>query len=147
MAKKWEERLADLSVNLADLSQKAKEASDDAKAYRELREELIKDKISTAKGNVAALQEKARIAEEENRGKISSALLKAQMTVKAKREDLKDAHDKKKLERYIDDQILYIAECYDAASFLICEAELAILETIEAAEEYEQRFGTKEEEN
>ena len=141
MAKKIDERLANLSVKLADLSQKAAYASEDARIYRELRKEVIQDKISTAKGNVAAMQENARIAEEEHQGKIKSALLKARMTVKAKHEDHKDARDKRLLENYMDDEILYILDCYDAAAFLIAEAQLSILEVAEALQEYEERFG------
>ena len=65
MAKTWDEKLSNLSVNLADLSAKAADASEDAKAYRELREEAIKDKIATVKGNVAAAQENARLGKPE----------------------------------------------------------------------------------
>ena len=61
MAKTWDERMANLSVKLEDLSKKVAAASGEAKAYRELRRELIDEKISTAKGNVAAMQENARI--------------------------------------------------------------------------------------
>ena len=35
MAKTWDERLANLSVKLDELSKKAAEASEDAKVYRE----------------------------------------------------------------------------------------------------------------
>ena len=111
MAKTRDERLANLSAKLAELSQKAAEASEDAKAYRELRKEVVEEKISTAKGNLAALQENARIAGEEREGRIRSALLKARMTMKAKHEDHRDARDKKRLERFIDDEILYILDC------------------------------------
>ena len=145
MAKKIDERLANLSVKLADLSKKAADASEDARIYRELRKEAIQDKISTAKGNVAAMQESARIAEEEHQGKIKSALLKARMSVKAKHEDLKDARDKRHLENYMDDEILYILDCYDAAELLIAEAQLSILEVADALKEYEERFGGEEE--
>ena len=93
MAKTWDERLAELSVKLGELSKKASDASEDAKVYRELRKEAIQDKISTVKGDVAAMQENARLAEEEQKGKIKSALLKARMTVQAKHEDRKDARD------------------------------------------------------
>ena len=141
MAKTIDEKLANLSVKLADLSQKAAFASEDARIYRELRKEAIQDKISTAKGNVAAMQENARLAEEERQGKIKSALLKARMTVKAKHEDHKDARDKRLLENYMDDEILYILDCYDAAAFLIAEAQLSILEVADAMQEYEERFG------
>ena len=141
MAKTWDEKLSNLSVKLAELSKKAADASMDAKAYRELKEEAIQDKIATVKGNVAAMQENARIAEEERQGKIRSALLKARMTVKAKHEDHVNARDKRHLENYLDDQILYILECYDAAALLVADAELAVLEVAEALQEYEERFG------
>ena len=145
MAKTWDEKLANLSVKLDELSKKAAEASEDAKVYRELRTEAIQDKINTAKGNVAAMQENARIAEEEQKGKIRSAMLKARMTVKAKHEDRKDARDKRRLENYIDSEIDYILDCYDAAAFLIADAELSIYEVADALKEYEERFGTEPE--
>ena len=143
MAKTWDERLAELSVKLGELSKKASDASEDAKVYRELRKEAIQDKISTVKGDVAAMQENARIAEEEQKGKIKSALLKARMTVQAKHEDRKDARDKKRMEFYIDEEINYILDCYDAAAFLISDAELSILEVADALKEYEERFGSE----
>ena len=142
-----DERLKNLSVKLAELSQKAAEASEDAKAYREYRKEVIADKISTAKGNVAAMQENARIAEEEREGKIRSALLKAaRMTVKAKHEDRKDARDKRRLENFMDDEILYIMDCYDTAAMLVADAQLSILEVADALQEYEERFDGEAEE-
>ena len=141
MAKKWDEKLADLSVKLAELSKKTADASEDARIYRELKQEAIKDKISTVKGDVAAMQENARIAEEEREGKIKSALLKARMTVKAKHEDYVNARDKRLLENYMDDKILYILDCYDSAALIIADAQLSILEFANALQEYEERFG------
>ena len=141
MARTWDERLANLSVKLDELSKKAAAASEDAKVYRELRTEAIQDKINTAKGDVAAMQENARIAEEEREGKFRSAMLKARMTIKAKHEDRVDARDKKRLERYIDEEINYILDCYDAAAFLIADAELSIYEVADALKEYDERFG------
>ena len=112
MAKTFDERLANLSVKLGELSEKTAAASEDAKLYREMRKEAIQDKIATAKGDVAAMQENARIEEEEREGKIKSALLRARMTVKAKHEDYVNARDKRLLENYMDDKILYILDCY-----------------------------------
>ena len=146
MAKTRDERLANLSAKLAELSKKAAEAAEDAKVYRELGKEAIEAKLSTAKGNVAALQENARIAEEEKKGKIRSAMLKARMTAKARHEDFKEARDKRRLEAFMDEEILYILECYDAAAFLIADAELSILEVVAAMQEYEERFGGEAEE-
>ena len=141
MAKTWDERLAKLSEKLGELSKKAAEASEDAKVYREMRREAIEDKISTAKGNVAAMQENARIAEEERSGKFRSAMLKVRMTARAKHEDRKEERDKRRLENYIDGEIAYILDCYDAAEFLLVDAELSIFEVAEAMKEYDERFG------
>ena len=141
MAKTWDERLANLSVKLDELSKKAAAASEDARVYRDLRKEVIEEKISAANGNVAAMQENVRLAEEERQGKIRSALLKARMTAKAKHEDRKDARDKRRLEGFIEDEITYILDCYDAAAFLIADAELSILEVAVALQEHEERFG------
>ena len=142
MAKTWDEKLSELSVKLAELSKKAADASEDAKVYRELKQEVLQDKISTVKGDVAAMQENARIAEEEREGKIKSALLKARMTVKAKHEDYVNARDKRLLENYMDDKMLYILDCYDSAALIIADAQLSILEFADALQEYEERFGS-----
>jgi len=144
--KTFDEKLASLSAKLDELSKKAADASEEAKAYRELRKEVIQDRISTAKGNVAAMKENVRMAGEEKEVKFKSALLKVQMTAKAKHEDFKDARDKRRLEAFIDGQIGYIFDCYDAAAFLIADAELSVLEVAGALMEYEERFGGETEE-
>ena len=146
MKKTWDKRLENLSFKLSDLSDKALEASEKAKVTREQTQETIDARISDLKGDVVALQERIRIADEENRGKIASALLKAQMTIEAKIQEKKDARDKKLLENYIDAQIEYIADSYETAAYLIANAELSILETVAAVSEYEKRFGEKTEE-
>ena len=46
----------------------------------------------------------------------------------------------------MDDQILYILDCYDAAAFLIADAQLSILEVANALQIYEERFGGEAEE-
>ena len=142
MAKVWNEKLSNLSEKLDDLSKKAAEAADDAKTYHELLQDVIDEKISTAKGNVAAMQENARLAGEEHKSKIRSEILKIRMTAKAKAEDFGDTLDKKRLERFIDDRINYVLDCYDAAALLIVDAELSILEVAKALNEYDARFGS-----
>ena len=54
--------------------------------------------------------------------------------------------DKRRLENFIEDEIDYILDCYDAAAFLIADAELSILEVADAWQEYEERFGVEAEE-
>jgi len=147
MAKKtWDEKLVALSEELEKLSKKTATAAEDAKAVRELKEDALKEMISDTKGDIAAMQENLRIADEENKSKLSSALLKAQMTVRAKIEDHKVARDKKLFEAYINDQIDYILDCYDSAAWLIANAQLAILETMDAVIEYDAKYGEKTEE-
>ena len=128
------------------LSQKAADASEDAKTAREMRQEAFNDRISTAKGNVAAFQERVRIANDERKGKISSALLKAQMTMEERIRQRKEKKNRKLFEAYIDDQISYISENFETASYLISSAQLAILETIEAIDEYNAKYGEAAEE-
>ena len=143
--KKWDEQLADMSTKLADLSQRAAEASVEAKEARELKQEAIDDRVSTARGNVEAFKERTRIANEENRGKLSSALLKAQMTIETKIAERKEAKDQKLFEAYIDNQIAYIYENFETACYLIENAELAILETMKAVDEYDAKHPKTEE--
>ncbi len=144
MAKKWDEKLADVSVRLEELSKKAADASEDAKAARELRDEAIQEKISDVKGDVVALQENMRIDAEENKSKLRTALLKAQMTIRAKIEDHREEKDKKLFEAYLDNQVDYIYDCFDMAAYLIANAELAILETLDAVDEYDKKYGSED---
>ena len=141
MSKKWDEKLAALSANLDELSKKTAAAAEDAKVARELREDAIQDKISTTKGDLVAMQENLRIAEEENKSKISSALLKAQMTVRARIQERREARDEKLMTLYIEDHIDYILDCYDSAALMVANAQLAILETLDALMEYDARYG------
>ena len=46
---------------------------------------------------------------------------------------------------YIDEHIDYILDCYDSAALMVANAQLAILETLDAAKEYETRFGEQPE--
>ena len=106
---------------------------------------MINDRISTTKGNVAAFQERIRISGEEKKGKLDSTVLKAQMTVREKIRQHKENRDKRHFEKYIDDQISFIYESFDTASYLIADAQLAILETIKAIDEYNEKYGDSDE--
>lgn len=144
MRKTWDEKLSDVSVKLSELSQKAAAASEDAKAARELKEDAIQDKIGTMKGNVEAAKENLRIAGEQDRSKLSSTLLKAQMTIEAKIQDMRAARDKKDIEKFIEHRIDYIDACYGMAIYLLEEAQLSMLEVLDAALEYEEKYGAEE---
>ncbi|MCR5773491.1 MAG: hypothetical protein K6G42_00265 [Lachnospiraceae bacterium] len=145
MATKWDEKLENLSERFGELSKKAAEASAEAREKSVLSDENIQDKLSTARGNVEALKENIRLAGEENKSKLSSALLKAQMTIEAKLQDRMEAKDKKRLEDFIEDHINYTYDCFEAAAYLLADGQLAILEAIDAAAEYDEKYGQDEE--
>ncbi len=144
MENKWNEQLEEINKSLAELSEKVKRAAEDAKAAGELGKEVLDDKIGTAKGDVEALKENMRIKGEKDRSKLSSSLLKAQMTVEAKIQDMKAARDKRNLENYIEHGIDYIDGCFYSALYLIGDAQLTLLEVLDAAAEYEQKYGAEE---
>lgn len=141
MSKQFEEKWAKLGNDLEELVDKAKSAAGDAKAARELGQEVIEQKIKDAKGDIVAVQENVRIKEEENKSRLFSQMLKAQMTLRAKYEDLKNEHDKNKLESYIEAHINHLFDLHDTISYLLSDLELTTLETTEALKEYEEKFG------
>jgi len=145
MSNKFEEKWDKIGAELEQLGEKAKSAVGDAQAARELGQEVLEEKIRDAKGDIVALQENARIKGDETKSRLFSQMLKAQMTVKAKFEDLKTAHDKNKLEGYIDAHIVHLADLYDTICYLLTDLELTTLETTEALAEYDEKFGEKEE--
>ncbi|MBP3900695.1 MAG: hypothetical protein J6D53_04435 [Blautia sp.] len=145
MSKKFEERWEKLGKDLEALGEKAKSAVGDAQAAHELGQEVLEQKIKDAKGDIVALQENARILEDEKKSRLFSHVLKAQMTIKAKVEDLKNAHDRNQLEGYIDAHLIHMADLYDTISYLLTDLELTTLETQEALKEYDEKFGEKEE--
>ena len=63
------------------------------------------------------------------------------MKLEAKIEDIKNARDKRKLESYIDNHVLYLTDLYDTINYLLVDAELTAIETLAAAREYIDRFG------
>lgn len=146
MSQKFEERWNKIGKDLEALGEKAKSAVGDAQAARELGQEVLEAKIKDAKGDIVALQENARIRQDEKKSHLFSQMLKAQMSIKAKFEDLKNVRDKNRLETYIDAHIVHLADLYDTISYLLTDLELTTLETSEALEEYNERFGEKEEE-
>ena len=113
MSKQFEERWDKIGKDLEKLGDKAKSAIGDAQAARELGQEVLESKIKDAKGDIVALQENARIIGDEQKSRLFSQMLKAQMTVKAKFEDLKKAHDRNMLEGYIDAHLVHLADLYD----------------------------------
>ena len=138
---KIDARLEKISEDLAALSEKAAKAAEEAKVARELRDEAISDQIDTVKGDIAAFQENVRLASEENKSRLRSALLKIQMTIESKIQERKEATDQFLIQLYVADQLDYIDESFAAAAYLISNAELAMYETMKKINEYEAKYG------
>ena len=67
-------------------------------------------------------------------------LIQAQMKMEAGLEDFKTEYDKKKLEKYIDGNLEYLEDIYVTINFLLEEAEVTTLETIEALDIYKEKY-------
>ena len=145
MEKTWNEQLAELSKDLEELGKTAVTAMNDVKTVWNLGGNVIQEKISDAKGNLAVMQENFRIAGEENKSILSSTLLKAQMAIQSLVEGPKKEEDKEEepLSTYINNHIDYIMDCYKSAALMVENAKLALLETVDAVTEYEKRYGAE----
>ena len=141
MAKNFDERLANIKAELENVSKKAADVYGDTQAAFELGQEVLEAKLKDARGDAVAAQERLREAGEESRSHLSSQVIKAQMKLEAKIEGFRNTRDKKKLEKYIDNHVLYMADLYDTITYLLIDAELTAMETLSAVEEYRQRFG------
>lgn len=133
-----------LKDKVAELNKKLKDVAETATLVGMEKRDEIEEKIKEAKGNVAAAQEQYSRAAEKSKTKVSSELLKAQMTVTGVKENLqakKNAHDKAMLEEYIGGMLEYAEDCQTLAALLIGEAELATLEAAAATIECEEKFG------
>ena len=140
MSKSYDERLAELNKNLEELNVKFTDACGDAKAAVELGQEVVQEKLKDAKGDLVASKEKIRVAGEEGKNHLASMLIKAQMKIEAGLEDFKTEYDKKKLEKYIDGNLEYLEDIYVTINFLLEEAEVTTLETIEALDIYKEKY-------
>ena len=144
MDNKWKEKFEGFDKAIAELNSKAEALKGDAQAARELQKEVIEDKIGTLKGNVEATKENIRLKDEKNKGKLCSSLLKTQMTIEAKLDELRDKKDRKMLEKFIEQRADYIDDCFLTAVYMIEEAQVALLEAVVAASEYTERFGKED---
>lgn len=109
--------------------------------------DAIDAKIDDAKSGLAAAKENARIISERGKSKFSSALIKAQMELNVAKENIaekKEARDKEKLSKYIDDELEYAESSLQLAFLAAQEAKLAFLEAVAAQKEYDEKYGKED---
>ena len=113
----------------------------------ETRKANYEERIVTARtkrdASKAKLEEKKKAAKDG----VDADIAKVQASidgVKAKMDEKKDAHDQKKLEKYIDKRMDYVDYCVATAAVALDEAYLAFLEALDAAAEYDEKYGKKD---
>ncbi len=139
-----QEKTKEFNEKMKELSAKMKDVTDTAIIMGMETKDTLSDKVEDAKSNLKATKEQWRISSEKGKSKISSELLKAQMNLNVAKEniqDRKEAHDKEKLSKYIDNELEYALQCVALSLLSVEEAKLAFLEAAEAQKEYDEKYG------
>jgi len=138
------EKMEDFNKKMQKLNAKIKDSTDTAIIVGMEAKDVLSKKMDDAKSGLEAAKEQCRIASERGKGKISSELLKAQMNFKVAKENIqerKEARDKEKLSKYIDDELEYAEQSVALALLAAEEAKLAFLEAVDAQREYDEKYG------
>ena len=138
------EKMEDFNEKMQKINAKIKDSTDTAIIVGMEAKDVLSKKMDDAKSGLEAAKEQCRIASERGKGKISSELLKAQMNFKVAKENIqerKEARDKEKLSKYIDDELEYAEQSVALALLAAEEAKLAFLEAVDAQREYDEKYG------
>lgn len=138
------EKMEEFNEKMQKLNAKIKDSTDTAIIVGMEAKDVLSKKMDDAKSGLEAAKEQCRIASERGKGKISSELLKAQMNFKVAKENIqerKEARDKEKLSKYIDDELEYAEQSVALALLAAEEAKLAFLEAVDAQREYDEKYG------
>ncbi len=141
------QKMEEFNEKMKKLKSKIKDETDTAIIAGMEAKDTLSAKMEDAKSGLEAAKEQCRIASERGKGKISSELLKAQMNFKVAKENIqerKEAHDKDKLSKYIDNQLEYAEQSVTLALLAAEEAKVAFLEAVEAQQEYDEKYGEDE---
>ena len=141
------QKIEELSKKMKEVNSKIKEGTDNVIVAGMEAKDVLDAKMKDAQSGLEAAKEQCRIATEKGKSKISSELLKAQMNFKVAKENMqerKDARNKEKLSKYIDDELEYAEQCVAFSLVAAEEAKLAFLEAVEAQKEYDEKYGDEE---
>ena len=141
------EKIDAFNKKMKELNTKLKNETDTVIIAGMEAKDTLDEKIKDAQGNLNAAKEQCRIAAEKGKSKISSELLKTQMNFNAAKENIqerKEAHDKEKLSKYIDDQLEYAEQAILLALLAADEAKVAFLEATAAQAEYNDKYGKEQ---
>ena len=139
-----QQKIDEFNKSMKEFGDKVKDYTDTAAISGMYAKDAIDAKIDDAKSALAAAKENARIISERGKSKFSSALIKAQMELNVAKENIaekKEARDKEKLSKYIDDELEYAESSLQLAFLAAQEAKLAFLEAVAAQKEYDEKYG------
>lgn len=139
-----QQKIDEFNKSMKEFGDKVKDYTDTVAISGMYAKDAIDAKIDDAKSALAAAKENARIISERGKSKFSSALIKAQMELNVAKENIaekKEARDKEKLSKYIDDELEYAESSLQLAFLAAQEAKLAFLEAVAAQKEYDEKYG------
>lgn len=139
-----QQKIDEFNKSMKEFGDKVKDYTDTVAISGMYAKDAIDAKIDDAKSGLAAAKENARIISERGKSKFSSALIKAQMELNVAKENIaekKEARDKEKLSKYIDDELEYAESSLQLAFLAAQEAKLAFLEAVAAQKEYDEKYG------
>lgn len=142
-----QQKIDEFNKSMKEFGDKVKDYTDTAAISGMYAKDAIDAKIDDAKSGLAAAKENARIISERGKSKFSSALIKAQMELNVAKENIaekKEARDKEKLSKYIDDELEYAESSLQLAFLAAQEAKLAFLEAVAAQKEYDEKYGEED---
>lgn len=142
-----QQKIDEFNKSMKEFGDKVKDYTDTAAISGMYAKDAIDAKIDDAKSGLAAAKENARIISERGKSKFSSALIKAQMELNVAKENIaekKEARDKEKLSKYIDDELEYAESSLQLAFLAAQEAKLAFLEAVATQKEYDEKYGKED---
>ena len=141
------QKMEEFNAKMKELNAKIKDGTDTVIIAGMEAKDVLSAKMKDAQSGLEAAKEQCRIASERGKSKISSELLRAQMNFKVAKENIqerKEAYDKEKLSKYIDNELEYAEQCVTLALLAAEEAKVAFLEAVDAQKEYDEKYGKDE---
>ena len=135
------EKINKINDEFNKINEKLKDSTDTVIIKRMYVKDELEDKIESAKSNLNTAKKNLEKKQDDDKRLFAKHLNKIQENIneaKAKLEDKKEARNKEKLEKYIDDRLEYTSDCIALALVAVDEAKLSFLEALEAQAEYDE---------
>lgn len=135
------EKINKINDEFNKINEKLKDSTDTVIIKGMYVKDELEDKIESAKSNLNTAKKNLEKKQDDDKRLFAKHLNKIQENIneaKAKLEDKKEARNKEKLEKYIDDRLEYTSDCIALALVAVDEAKLSFLEALEAQAEYDE---------